>query len=325
MVYSLVFVRILAIVLIVNEHLSSFYPDPRFAWGGYIGNGLFYLISGYGLTLTQMRKPLNVFNWYKKRLLKILIPFLFYIFVLHFGDWAKIIWTIKHNLIITSVEQLGYFFGVLWILYLLFLPLNQLSTKNLIRGLGLFAGYVLISMIFKIQQIEGVVPKNLATTELNFLYSGIICFMLGMISARKKVDQIFSDNPRLYGLLAVVFILGTQILHRILYKINDHLIFFNFFLSIMCIFGVYMLFSLPWTHIFEKIIQPLHAIAGSSLAVYFVHFFMMKTVAHLGIAFPYNVIAVFMYSFIFAYPLTRIAVAISDWVLGGLDRMKREN
>lgn len=322
MIYSLVLVRICAICLIVNAHLGVFYPDPRFGWGGYLGNGLFYLISGYGLALAQIRKPLKPLSWYTKRLTKILVPFVFYIVILHFGDWDKIAWTIQHNLIITTTDQLRLFFGVLWVLYVLFLPINRLRTKNLVCTLIAFVVMVTGLMLYDISQFNGVVPKNLATSDFNFLFNGIICFTLGILSARINVDAIIVKRPQVYACVTLLCVVGSQLLHRWFYAVDSRLIFTNFLFNIVCIYGLYMFFCLPWTKALEPYMKYLHGIAASSLAVYFVHFLMIDLLEHTAVAFPFNIIAVYGYSFIFAYPLTQMAVKITDLILNKYKRLE---
>ncbi len=69
------FVKCLAVLLIVNSHLDSFYPDGvrMLATGGAIGNSLFFYCSGY--TLAHGRFD-SFASWYKRRLSRILPTFL---------------------------------------------------------------------------------------------------------------------------------------------------------------------------------------------------------------------------------------------------------
>ncbi len=45
------FLRVLAILLVLNSHLDKLYPISALATGGAAGNGLFFIISGYCLSL----------------------------------------------------------------------------------------------------------------------------------------------------------------------------------------------------------------------------------------------------------------------------------
>lgn len=61
----------LAALLIANSHLEAFYPKRFMAADGLLGNLLFFLLSGYGVTLSQRKRPdaLRLFYW--RRLIRI--------------------------------------------------------------------------------------------------------------------------------------------------------------------------------------------------------------------------------------------------------------
>ncbi|MDB5295868.1 MAG: acyltransferase family protein [Phycisphaerales bacterium] len=63
--------RLMAIVLIVNSHLESFYPRAWMAGGGLIGNMLFFAVSGFSLAVADMARPRPFGIWYLRRLTRI--------------------------------------------------------------------------------------------------------------------------------------------------------------------------------------------------------------------------------------------------------------
>lgn len=70
----------LAIIMIVLSHVGYFLvSDTRFLWPlsimAGVGVNLFLFLSGFGLTASQMQKDLNAWQFYKKRLIKLFIPF----------------------------------------------------------------------------------------------------------------------------------------------------------------------------------------------------------------------------------------------------------
>jgi len=70
----------MAIIMIVLSHIGYFLvTDTRFLWPltimAGVGVNLFLFLSGFGLTASQMQKDLSVGQFYKKRLLKLFIPF----------------------------------------------------------------------------------------------------------------------------------------------------------------------------------------------------------------------------------------------------------
>jgi peptidoglycan/LPS O-acetylase OafA/YrhL len=70
----------LAILMIVLSHIGYFLvSDTRFLWplsiAAGVGVDLFLFLSGFGLTASQIKKDLGVGQFYKKRLLKLFVPF----------------------------------------------------------------------------------------------------------------------------------------------------------------------------------------------------------------------------------------------------------
>lgn len=66
-----VFLRFLAIMLVINSHMDSLYPMPMFATGGGMGNSLFFMLSSFGLLLSEKRAPQTFVQYYVKRLIRI--------------------------------------------------------------------------------------------------------------------------------------------------------------------------------------------------------------------------------------------------------------
>lgn len=66
---SISFIRIVAILLITNTHMNNVYPSENIAVGGFIGDILFFVVSGFGLY--KNNKENNFIQWYLNRLLRI--------------------------------------------------------------------------------------------------------------------------------------------------------------------------------------------------------------------------------------------------------------
>lgn len=67
------FLRVLAIILVVNSHMDTVYP-PRFAFlatGGMIGNALFFMLSACGLMVSMQNHPRGFVEWYARRIIRI--------------------------------------------------------------------------------------------------------------------------------------------------------------------------------------------------------------------------------------------------------------
>lgn len=70
----------LAILMVVFSHVGYFLTTDRsflFPLSGMAGVGLnlFLLVSGYGLTVSALKKDLSVMQFYRRRLMKVVVPF----------------------------------------------------------------------------------------------------------------------------------------------------------------------------------------------------------------------------------------------------------
>lgn len=70
----------LAILMIVLSHIGYFLVnDTRFLWplsiAAGVGVNLFLFLSGFGLTVSQLQKDLSIWQFYKRRLWKLFVPF----------------------------------------------------------------------------------------------------------------------------------------------------------------------------------------------------------------------------------------------------------
>lgn len=66
--------KCLAVLLILNNHMKIIYPNASFAFGGSLGNALFFFVSGYTWSNLHNRK---FFSWYAAKLERIWIPTVF--------------------------------------------------------------------------------------------------------------------------------------------------------------------------------------------------------------------------------------------------------
>src|SRR5206468_4902650 len=67
------FLRVLAIILVVNSHMDNLYP-PQVAFlatGGMIGNALFFMLSACGLLVSMQEHPRAFGEWYARRIIRI--------------------------------------------------------------------------------------------------------------------------------------------------------------------------------------------------------------------------------------------------------------
>ena len=152
----------LAIIMIVLSHIGYFLvTDTRFLWPlsimAGVGVNLFLLLSGYGLTASQMKKDLSIWQFYKKRLLKLFVPFWLVLivffaldfFALHHGyslsyTFKAFLGIFTHADLYEDINSPLWYFTFIIGYYLLF-PLVFIKKKPWLTAIILCAaGYLLL-------------------------------------------------------------------------------------------------------------------------------------------------------------------------------------
>lgn len=154
----------LAIIMIVLSHIGYFLvSDTRFLWPlsimAGVGVNLFLFLSGFGLTASQLQKDLTVWQFYKKRLLKLFVPFWLSLLVFFSLDilvlklsysWAYIakafVGIFTHADLYQDINSPLWYFTFILGYYLLF-PLLFSKKRPWLSALGLYlAGYLIVRL-----------------------------------------------------------------------------------------------------------------------------------------------------------------------------------
>ncbi|MCI5166721.1 MAG: hypothetical protein D3903_11655 [Candidatus Electrothrix sp. GM3_4] len=307
---SLVYLRVMAIFLIVNSHLSELYPVSSMSFGGHLGNTIFYFISGLGLSISYSRSPISTSAWFRKRITKILIPVLLFLFILNFGNWNVFLQVVLNNLIWHDLKQMTYFLPVLLFLYLIFLPTQKMNNKTIVSFIIII--FILSSLAFfvKVCSIEQV-PSNLPSSSIFFPLNALLAFCMGILLARESESVMIITVKQIHPFFFLLGIIASQGLHQLFVYVGGWYITINFYLNFITLLSLYMLFSSFKYELSSRFVPILNIIASSSLAIYLVHFRYIHIVDDLNVEFPYNVAQVYLYTIIFAYSLTRL----SDYIL----------
>jgi peptidoglycan/LPS O-acetylase OafA/YrhL len=61
----------LAALLITNSHLERFYPSRLFAGDGLLGNSIFFMVAGMGVTLSALGRQRSFPDYYWRRIVRI--------------------------------------------------------------------------------------------------------------------------------------------------------------------------------------------------------------------------------------------------------------
>lgn len=211
-----------AILTIIFGHIGYFLTDnnqflyPLSVASG-VGVNLFLFLSGFGLTISEMRTPLSIIEFYKKRLLKIFIPLWLILTAFLFLDF------LINNRIYTSSEIIYSFLG--------FYPVSDL-VKSIDSPLWYFSFILLFYLIFPIFYIKRF-PILSPFLMIGFLY------FLSLFNY-----PIHMDVFKLYKLHFLAFSLGmffAVISSKLNFKLNNT---FRIFLMILlffifCYFSIY--------------------------------------------------------------------------------------
>lgn len=140
--------RIIGCLMILNFHMDMMYPDALklFAFGGDLGNNLFFIISGYCLVGSIKDSNVEDFiKWYRKRLSRI-IPMLWFFTVCLIVADILTIDTIGALLKAFVFPTKFWYIGALIILYPLLFWVEKITDKKLIFFLRI--GLLLSCFIF---------------------------------------------------------------------------------------------------------------------------------------------------------------------------------
>src|SRR3989344_7778555 len=191
----------LAILAIIFSHIGYFLSaDTRFLYPfsvlAGVGVNLFLFLSGFGLTVSQLKSPLSPFVFYKKRLFKLFAP----------------LWLIISMILILDnlVLNRTYPYSETFFSFLGFYPRADLF-QNLNPPLWYFSIILFLYLIFPltfIKRIYWVAPVL------------VLLLSLFMLDLSLPVDP---DVLKLYKLHTIAFPLGMffgLIIHKFKFKLN---------------------------------------------------------------------------------------------------------
>lgn len=203
-----------AILAIIFSHIGYFLSsDPKFLFPfsiiAGVGVNLFLLLSGFGLTLSQLNSPLTPLSFYKKRLFRLFIP----------------LWIIVTIFLLTDAFVLHKNYSVLEIIhsFLGFYPKADLF-QNLDSPLWYFSIILFYYLIFPFTFIKKI---PLLSPFLILLIS----FLL--LNLALPVDP---DALNLYKLHSFAFPLGVSLgllIKHIKIKVNGVLKLFAFIIAVL--------------------------------------------------------------------------------------------
>lgn len=221
----------IAILMVIFAHIGYFLStDHRFLFplsvGGGIGVNLFFFLSGYGLSVSAIKKGVSILDFYKKRVVKLFIPMwaILIIFLLldyfllsknyPFSEiWHSFLGYFPMADLLVNIDSPLWFITPMTIYYLLF-PIIFNKKYLSISGLFLVAGgYFLLTSNFV---LNFLISNNLFKADVLSLYrTHYFAFPIGMITADLIVNK--SITQRIWNTCSIFFSKHKKILFLIYY------------------------------------------------------------------------------------------------------------
>ncbi|GFK93910.1 hypothetical protein NNJEOMEG_01748 [Fundidesulfovibrio magnetotacticus] len=291
--------RSLAILLIVNSHMTPLYPDGRFAVGGHLGNSIFFFASGFGLLLSYINRPLAPIDWYRRRFLRLFVPAILFFIIANPANPQKLLYDIWQNMIPHSLEQSTRFLPNLIVLYLLF-PL--VVGRNSFR-LALLA----IALIAPAALVLGSNNYSLATnpsSDILYCFNALCMFLFGIIAGQ----HYSSSRNEGKSIPWLTIFITSMTLHTAIVHFIPSVRMINFYVNISTMTSLFFVAGrINDMSIFTRNAKFFAYIASLSLAVYILHFELIKpTLQYIGKSFA--TVPLFMAaSIIVAIPATLLS------------------
>lgn len=306
------FLRSIAIILIVNTHLKKFYPITYLATGGIIGNSIFFMLSSFGLCLSEKKRPATLLEYYEKRVVRIYPSVWFSLLLLQL---PLLIYTGKAADCGLLPFLGNFFYPPFWFIqaimvfyFMGYFIIKRYSDKKFaLAGSLLFLAYVFL--YFKFTDLSRYSMGHLSASVI-FFYLGI--FIFGIFLGNR------SDKIRYEGAGDVI---GIIILLAIIYG-NKYLMLKNmdfraqFIEQLACFPLVYLLLKVSRSPLILKLaaLPVLSKIilwtSACTLEIYMVHITLRDQFGMSNYSFPLNVLIFLSLTFVFVCLIGQPALRI---------------
>ncbi len=308
---STTFLRFIAIVLITNSHLDSLYPIPAFGTGGAIGNALFFMLSGYGLFISEKNQIKPFLPWYKRRIIRIypsLILATILLTIIPLKVWNKwvfidyikmLIWPTSYWFIsalvlfymifffILKMKNYKYFLTGIFILvipYLFFYITKVDLSKYSIEGPGYFKWIFYLQTMF----CGGYMAGRGKFTQTNFIRDGFaLIFLIGLY----------------YGILISMSRFGGWQFQAVTQSLMFPILFL--FLKVSQSDEINSLMTKKYISSF------IYLVAGLTLEIYLLQYFVYSRHIIQSMIFPLNIIVFWIVVIVLSFFLNRASRLIT--------------
>lgn len=187
----IVWLRVIAAIFITNSHFADVWPYPQMAFGGHLGNNVFFLISGFCLYNVKDSFP----TWYIKRVIRI-----------YPAVWVtNIIYILTKYYVIDSYSSFIHYFiyptgfhfvGSIMLLYAVFFLIRFIQKKWHIETIFFMILFFIIFMAAYMTLFERSYYHIDRVTEKWVWFMFTESLLLGAV-LREKIDRI---NDKITGI-----------------------------------------------------------------------------------------------------------------------------
>ncbi len=299
---SVSWLKCLACLLIINTHISTLYPAKIsfLAFGGFFGNCIFFLISGFCLA-----KPKGKFiGWYSHRFIRIYLPYILFLPILFLsGSLRSLTW---YQILVPYLNY--HFLPSILLIYPIFYFLALLNNSSKIKT----EWQILI--IFAIQVIQYILffDYNHISPLEHFCFPETTAYIIVMLTGayfNKIMDYICSNRKKITILASAVVVLSLAFYVYQSFRPLDGV------LSIMQLYiGIVFSAALSIVLMSNENKLPelgiINLISSVTLESYLVQF--ISRTAFVSVPFPVGLIYHFICTIAVAYCLHTVSTFISD-------------
>jgi len=215
----IVWLRVIAAIFITNSHYADVWPYHQLAFGGHLGNNLFFLISGFCLYNVKDSFP----KWYLKRVIRI-----------YPAVWiTNIIYILAKYYVIGSPSSFIHYFiyptgfhfvGSIMLLYAVFYLIRFLQKKWRIETKSFMILFFAIFMIAYMTMFDRSYYHIDKVTEKWVWFMFTESLLFGAV-LREKVEQINDEITRIFSLKLFALFIGYFVGKKVFSNVSAAAVF----------------------------------------------------------------------------------------------------
>lgn len=305
--------RFFAIALIVNSHLGRYYPTSHLAFDGMLGNSIFFLVSGLGLSISSQRKKRRFVVWIRRRIKRIyptifIVTFTYYMLI--DGRWDNSL-TKYFGLFVWPTPY--SFIKQLLVYYLIFFFISRVNSRR--AYLCSIATTSILYLVIYITSMNSGMTLSEFTDPLSWIswifYFQVMLFggylgLWNITRTSKKSHRLKSLFTCMICYLTIKAMMSLEVVSGSYFLIHLALVPTLFFL-VECLSVSDVMKHVSQGSLTYKVVK---VVASMTLELYVVHFCLIDAEYALALVFPLNIV-------LFVVTSTALSLGLS-WVCQNL-------